>query len=100
MWKININSMVWLLKSIATIGLWLYALPELLNPSNVPFRFLLDLFSADLGKAYLNFMLFSFVYVLYFIVVVFVSHKVIWSNTFTQKIKMKNCDFYKKEERK
>ncbi|PFT46232.1 transporter [Bacillus cereus] len=85
MWKIKMNRMVWLLKSIATIGLWLYVLPELLNPSNVPFRFLLDLSSADLGELYLNIVLFYFVYVLYFIVVVFISHKVIWFKTLTQK---------------
>ncbi|MBG9753083.1 transporter [Bacillus thuringiensis] len=80
------NRMVWLLKSIATIGLWLYALPELLNPSNVPFRFLLD----GLKDVYLNFMLFSLAYLIYFIFVVFISHKVIWSNTLTQKIKTEN----------
>ncbi|KAA6448154.1 transporter [Bacillus cereus] len=90
MWKININSMVWLLKSIATIGLWLYALPKLLNPTNVPFRFLLDSSSVNLGKTYLDFILFTFLYVLYFIVVVFISHKVIWSNTLTEKFKTKN----------
>ncbi|MGR9635434.1 transporter [Bacillus cereus] len=88
--KIKMNKMVWLLQSIATIGLWLYALPELLNPTKVPFRFLLDLSSANLGEVYLNFILFSFAYVLYFIVVVFISHKVIWSNTLTEKIKTKN----------
>ncbi|OTX86863.1 transporter [Bacillus thuringiensis serovar ostriniae] len=86
MWKIKMNRMVWLLKSIATIGLWLYALPELLNPSNVPFRFLLD----GLKDVYLNFMLFSLAYLIYFIFVVFISHKVIWSNTLTQKIKTEN----------
>ncbi|WP_144529584.1 transporter [Bacillus mobilis] len=86
MWKIKMNRMVWLLKSIATIGLWLYALPELLNPSNVPFRFLLD----DLKDVYLNFILFSLAYLIYFIFVVFISHKVIWSNTLTQKIKTEN----------
>ena len=48
--KIKMNRMVWLLQSIATIGLWLYALPELLNPTKVPFRFLLDLSSANLEK--------------------------------------------------
>ncbi|OUB94192.1 transporter [Bacillus thuringiensis serovar medellin] len=80
------NRMVWLLKFIATIGLWLYALPELLNPSNVPFRFLLD----DHKDVYLNFVLFSLAYLIYFIFVVFISHKVIWSNTLTQKIKTEN----------
>ncbi|MDR4137390.1 transporter [Bacillus cereus] len=79
------NRIVWLLKSIATIGLWLYVLPELLNPRNVPFRFLLDLSSSDLGESYLDILLFCFLYVIYFIFVVFIAHKVIWFKTLTQK---------------
>ncbi|PHE99924.1 transporter [Bacillus pseudomycoides] len=73
------NKVVLLLKTIATIGLWVYFFPEILNPNNVPFRFLLDIHPNDLAGTFFNFMYFSIPYVVYFSFVVFMSHKVIWS---------------------
>ncbi|EMY4797525.1 MULTISPECIES: hypothetical protein [Bacillus] len=73
------NKFVLLFKVIATIGLWLYFFPEILNPNNVPFRFLLNIFPDDIGGTFFNFMIFSIGYVVYFSFVVFMSHKVIWS---------------------
>ncbi|MGG0360251.1 transporter [Bacillus tropicus] len=75
------NKAVLLIKVIATIGLWLYFFPEILSPNNVPFRFLLNIFRDDIGGTFLNYMIFSFGYVVYFSFVVFMSHKVIWSET-------------------
>lgn len=74
-----------ILKAISTIALWLYLFPVLLNPSNVPSRFFLDIFSNDLGGTLFSYMFFSIGYVIYSIFVVYISHKVIWSNTLTQK---------------
>ncbi|MED3069128.1 transporter [Bacillus thuringiensis] len=73
------NKVVLLFKVIATIGLWLYFSPEILNPNNVPFRFLLNISPDNIGGTFLNFMIFSIGYVVYFSFVVFMSHKVIWS---------------------
>ncbi|PEQ94787.1 transporter [Bacillus cereus] len=73
-----------LLKVIVTIGLWLYLFPVILNPDNVPFRFLLYTFSDDIAGTFFNYMYFSIGYVIYFVFVLFMSHKVIWSNTLTQ----------------
>ncbi|EOO24994.1 hypothetical protein IIU_06567 [Bacillus cereus VD133] len=75
------NKVVFLLKVIATIGLWLYFFPEILNPNNVLFRFLLNIFPDDIGGTFFNYMIFSIGYVVYFSFVVFMSHKVIWSET-------------------
>lgn len=47
--------------------------------------FLLDIFSNDLAGTFFSYMFFSIGYVIYFIFVVFMSHKVIWSNTLAQK---------------
>ncbi len=46
------NKAVLLLKVITTIGLWLYFFPEILNPNNVPFRFLLNIFRDDIGGTF------------------------------------------------
>lgn len=73
------NKFVLFLNTTATIGLWVYFFPEILNPNKVPFRFLLDLHSNDLGGTFFNFIFFSTAYVVYFSFVVFMSHKVIWS---------------------
>ncbi|KMP22721.1 transporter [Bacillus cereus] len=79
------NEIDLILKAISTIALWLYLFPEMLKPSNVPFRFLLDIFLNDLAGTFFSYMFFSIGYVIYFIFVVFMSHKVIWSNTLAQK---------------
>ena len=85
MWKMKMNGIDLILKAISTIALWLYLFPEMLKPSNVPCRFLLDIFSNDLAGTFFSYMFFSIGYVIYFIFVVFMSHKVIWSNTLAQK---------------
>ncbi|KAA8473033.1 transporter [Bacillus paranthracis] len=78
-----------LLKVITTIGLWLYFFPVILNPSDVPFRFLLYIFPDDIAGTFFNYMSFSIGYVIYFVFVIFMSHKVIWSNALSQNIKTK-----------
>ncbi|ETE93780.1 transporter [Bacillus thuringiensis] len=85
MWKMKMNGIDLILKAISTIALWLYLFPEMLKPSNVPFRSLFDIFSNDLAGTFFSYMFFSIGYVIYFIFVVFMSHKVIWSNTLAQK---------------
>ncbi|PEK34089.1 transporter [Bacillus pseudomycoides] len=75
------KGIVWIFKASITVALWVWLLPVILNPSNVPFRVLLNVFSDDLAGTLFNFILFSFVYVIYFILVVFMSYKVIWTDT-------------------
>lgn len=75
------NKVGLLLKVIVTIGFWLYFFPVILNPNNVPFRFLLNTFPDDIGGTVFNFMIFSIGYVVYFSFVVFMAYKIIWSET-------------------
>ncbi|EJR94337.1 hypothetical protein [Bacillus mycoides] len=88
------KGIVWMFKAIAMVVLWVWVLPVMLKPSNVPFRFLLDGLPNNMGGE-IAFFVFSFLgYAIYGPLILLgfiqVTKKVIWSNTSELRKKLQN----------
>ncbi|OOR03968.1 hypothetical protein BW900_24085 [Bacillus mycoides] len=88
------KGIVWMFKAITTVVLWVWVLPVILKPSNVPFRFLLDGLPNDMSGEIAYFAVSLLGYAIYGPLVllgfILVTKKAVWSNTSELRKKLQN----------